>query len=142
MLLVGSSIAYADPRMETTDNFCHFIHNNINADDESFVADCGSVISVNDPDGVAQGFALVTIKNVPLDFDEITAELSHKRRGRKIVITNETFQGDLDCAMVDSNGTQYNSRNWVNTISFRKKSRHSRTGTLTYRLRCIDGEAN
>lgn len=130
------AMVWADPRMETADNFCHFIHNNTNSDDESFIADCGSQISVNDTTGVAQGYAYVVRDHVPVGFDEVTTLLS---RGRKteVVITSVDYP-DVPCALVDSNGTQYSSTKWVNRIVFKAKS-GKRFGTVVYQLHCIDG---
>jgi hypothetical protein len=129
-------VVWADPRMETADNFCHFIHNNTNADDESFVADCGSQISVNDTTGVAQGFAYVVRDHVPVGFDEVTTLFRRGRNKSGVVITSEDYP-DVACALVDSNGTQYNSNNWVNRISFKaRRGRH--VGTVVYQLHCID----
>ena len=121
--------------METTDNFCHFIHNNTNADDESFIADCGSHISVNDTTGVAQGYAYVVRERLPVGFDEMTTLLG-KGNKTQVVITSADYS-DVPCALVDSNGTQYNSTTWVNRIFFKaKKGRHF--GTVVYQLHCID----
>lgn len=162
-LFLCASFAYADPRMETTDNFCHWIHNTINSDDETFVADCGSQISVLQEEGagIAQGFARVVRSEVPVDFDEVTTALSimekpkdEEEKGeaanvakkphplkQSLVITSEDFPGQA-CVMVDSNETQYNSNQWVNTITLQLKHRWAEVGTLTYILRCIDGAEN
>lgn len=158
-MVFGFSTAYADPRMETVGDFCHSIHDNENDDNETFLADCGSQISVLQGDvqgqATAQGFAKVVIEGVPVDFDEVTMKLSGlisdvakdaasiagKKRPlmRSIVITNETFP-DLDCTMVDSNATEYTSQNWVSRITFKRQHRWSDIGTLIYQLRCIDGK--
>jgi hypothetical protein len=138
LVLLLPAIVWADPRMETTDNFCHFIHNTTNADDESFIADCGSQISVNDTTGVAQGYAYVVRNHVPVGFDEVTTLFSQGRKA-EVVITSEDFQG-LACALVDSNETQYNSTKWINRIFF-KANRGRRFGTVVYQLHCIDARA-
>ena len=76
--IIFAVTASADPRMETNDNFCHFILNTGNTDNEVFLAGCDSVITVveklDDAGGItakceesnymASGYATVT-KTVP-----------------------------------------------------------------------------
>ena len=44
--LLVAATASADPRMETNKNFCHFILDPLNTDNEVFAAGCDSVITV------------------------------------------------------------------------------------------------
>ena len=47
--LVTVNAASADPRMETNNNFCHFILDPVNTDNEIFVAGCDSAITTVEP---------------------------------------------------------------------------------------------
>lgn len=137
LIFLLPALVWADPRMETTDNFCHFIHNTINSDDESFLADCGSQISVSDTKRVAQGFAYIERHRLPVGFDEVTT-LFEKGNKTEIVITGEDFPG-LACTLVDSNGTEYKTERWVNRIFFKAK-KGKRFGKAVYQLHCIDAK--
>ncbi len=45
VFLCSALYAYADPRMETNKNFCHFILDPGNTDNEVFFAGCNSIIT-------------------------------------------------------------------------------------------------
>ena len=136
LIVLLPTIVWADPRMETRGNFCHFIHNIDNSDDESFIADCGSQISVNDTRGVAHGFAYVERKRVPVFLDEIAMQLEQGDKAA-VVITSQDFKG-LACTLVDSNGVVYESDSWVNQIFYQAKGK--RFGKVVYQLHCFNAK--
>ena len=150
--------ASADPRMEISDNFCHCILDPIDTDNEVFIADCQPFVTVEkspennmEPeenveseentedekyleneihcDGyTAKGYAKVA-RRAP----EVAAPLL---AGQARIITSEDSK--TPCVMVDSNGREYKSRNWVSSI---KVSRPNKNGLVwvVYELICLDG---
>ena len=99
VLSVSGGIVYADPRMETNDDFCHFIFDADNGDNETFVAGCGSQIMVKD--GVAYGYARVS---------QLFGKFKPFHPKKNIYITSD--QSNQVCTMVESNGTVYESNEW------------------------------
>ena len=105
------SIASADPRMETNNNFCHFILDPNNTDNEVFVADCGAVITTVEKiaktgtvqikceanNRIASGYATVT--NV------VPQAASPIMPGTTVLFTNA--DSGTPCTMVESNGRAY-----------------------------------
>lgn len=140
MLLVPFYV-YADPRMETNDNFCHFVHNNVDDDDETFAAGCDSVISVEQ--GSANGHGRV-VKQLPVGFLNFDVPVSESN------LTAPQYT----CTMVESNGTAYASNEWVSTITATPKYdyRHRKSSrkwhrevvgyTVVYEVTCKNGAAN
>jgi hypothetical protein len=141
--LLSAFTAFADPRMETNKNFCHFILNADNTDNEGFLAGCDSVITVvekvaaavnaqtncTEQNYVASGYALVT-KDMPL----AAAPLAPNNTLR--------FTSDdsaVPCTMVESNGRAYKSNKWRSSI---KVGRPNKNGIVTvyYELFCQDGQ--
>jgi hypothetical protein len=125
LLFVSVSIVFAvtasaDPRMETNDNFCHFILNADNTDNEVFLAGCDSVIAVvekvagaggstvncEESNYMASGYAAVT-KTVPQTAAPIPPGTTRK------FSSNDT---ETPCTMVESNGRQYRSHKWQSSI--------------------------
>jgi hypothetical protein len=118
--IVFAATAFADPRMETNDNFCHFILNAQNTDNEVFLAGCASVITVvekvagageitvkcEESNFMANGYATVT-KTVPQAAAPIPPGTT-----RKFTSTDT----DTPCTMVESNGRQYRSKKWQSSI--------------------------
>jgi len=118
--IVFAVAASADPRMETNDNFCHFILNTANTDNEVFLAGCDSVITVvekvagaggvtakcEENNYMASGYAAVT-KTVPQAAAPIPPGTTLK------FTSNDT---DTPCTMVESNGRQYRSHKWQSII--------------------------
>lgn len=111
--------AHADPRMETNNDFCHFILDTEDTDNEIFLADCGSVITVVEKvppaDAVepacyenysASGYASA-VKMVP-------AAAAPLPPGESLMFTNEDTE--TPCTMVESNGRQYRSYRWKSRI--------------------------
>jgi hypothetical protein len=136
-------VASADPRMETNRNFCHFILDPDNTDNEVFVADCGAVITVVEKsaqagtvqtkcetnDRIASGYASA-IKVAPQTASPIPP-------GTTVVFTNADSQ--TPCTMVESNGRAYTSAKWQSTI---KAGNVNKKGlvTILYELFCQEGE--
>jgi hypothetical protein len=134
--------ASADPRMETNKDFCHFILNPDNTDNEVFVADCGSVITTiekivssgtahiqcEENNRVASGYATV-IRVVQQAASPISP-------GTTVTFTS----GDsaTPCTMVESNGRAYTSTKWQSTI---KAGTASKKGLVIvqYELFCQEG---
>ena len=118
--IIFAAIAFADPRMETNDNFCHFILNADNTDNEVFLAGCDSVITVvekvagaggatvncEESNYMASGYAAVT-KTVPQAAAPIPPGTTRK------FSSSDT---ETPCTMVESNGRQYRSHKWQSTI--------------------------
>ena len=105
MALIVPFAVNADPRMEVNDNFCHFMHDYINDDNETFVAGANPVISVAQDQTSANGYCLVKRKL-------LKEQINHDY---KVNLTSDN--SDETCAMVESNGTQYNSDTWTSSIT-------------------------
>jgi len=58
-LVCAVSHVSADPRMETNKNFCHFILDPTNTDNEVLAAGCNSTITVRLFPGVFFGFKII-----------------------------------------------------------------------------------
>jgi hypothetical protein len=106
VLMMLSFTAVADQRFETVGGFCHFVtpegFANGNDDNEVFFANCENSIRQNQ-DGTGSGSTLVKVK-YPAGALPFTGK--------------HTFTGagtGVDCVMVDSNGTQYVTRDWTAT---------------------------
>lgn len=152
-LLIATGLS-ADPRMETNNNFCHFILDIDNTDNEIFMAGCNSVItvvekvvetnstkmsSVGCTPYIANGYAKVE-KVIP-------QALAPLPPGEELVLTSE--MSETPCTMVESNGRAYSSKNWKSTIRVQKIN-NQRTGqrtinnnnylTVQYELVCLNGE--
>ena len=153
MFFFNAITASADPRMEINDNFCHCILDPIDTDNEVFIAACKPSITVAKNleknieadqnmeteknleneiycDGYsANGFARAT-RRAP----EVAAPLP--AGGERILTSDDS---ETPCVMVDSNGREYRSRNWVSSI---KVSRANKKGLVwvVYELVCLDGE--
>jgi hypothetical protein len=134
--------ASADPRMETNKDFCHFILDPQNTDNEVFVADCGSVITTvektvktgtaqikcEENNRIASGYATVTRL-----FLQAASPVSP---GTTVIFTSN--DSDTPCTMVESNGRAYTSKKWQSTI---KAGRSSKKGVVIvqYELFCEEG---
>ena len=119
--LLVAVTAFADPRMETNKNFCHFILDPLNTDNEIFAAGCDSVITVveevtaavnalgqcEEGNYVASGHAMVK-KVVP-------PEAAPLASGSALLLTSD--MSDTPCTMVESNGRAYQSKAWQSTIT-------------------------
>ena len=134
--------ASADPRMETNKDFCHFILDPQNTDNEVFVADCGSGITTvektekagttqikcEESNRIASGYAIVSRLVQPA--------ASPVSPGTTVMFTSD--DSDTPCTMVESNGRAYTSHKWKSTI---KAGRISRKGLVMvqYELFCEEG---
>jgi len=143
MHLLVVTIASADPRMETNNNFCHFILDPKNTDNEVFVADCGSVITTVEKivktgtvqikceanNRIASGYATVT--------RVIQQAVSPIPPGTTVLFTNA--DSETPCTMVESNGRAYTSIKWQSTI---KAGTATKKGLVTvqYELLCQEGQ--
>jgi hypothetical protein len=138
--LLAALAVSADPRMETNKNFCHFILDPDNTDNEIFMAGCDSVITVVEKaanathaqiqcneNAVASGYATVK-KVVPLAAAPLPT-------GETSVLTSD--MSDTPCTMVESNGRAYQSKKWQSTI----KVDPGKKGfvTVSFELFCQDG---
>jgi len=140
--LVSAGVATADPRMETNKDFCHFILDPLNTDNEYFVADCGAVIMTTEKTAeagtakiqceesnrVATGYA-TAVKTLPQTASPLAV-------GATVMFTSDN--SDTPCTMVESNGRAYTSNKWQSTI---KAVRNSKKGfvTLQYEIFCEEG---
>ena len=141
--LLAVAATSADPRMETNKDFCHFILDPNNTDNEVFIADCGSVITTvekiakagtaqircEENNRIASGYATVT--------KVIRQAVSPIPPGATVLFTNA--DSGTPCTMVESNGRAYTSIKWQSTI---KAGTATRKGlvTLQYELFCQEGE--
>jgi hypothetical protein len=134
--------AFADPRMETNKDFCHFILDPQNTDNEVFVADCGSVITTiekadnagttqikcEESNRIASGYATVSRL--------VQQAASPVSPNATVIFTSD--DSDTPCTMVESNGRAYTSHKWKSTI---KAGRIVRKGLIMvqYELFCEEG---
>ncbi len=128
-LVCAVSQVSADPRMETNKNFCHFILDPINTDNEVFAAGCNSTITVTEKltasvsnttecsPYVASGYAKRT-ETVPATAAPIPA-------GTSVIWTSK--DSGTPCTMVESNGRAYTSRTWQSSIKVTATSSVTRT---------------
>ena len=140
--IIFAATASADPRMETNDNFCHFILNAENTDNEVFLAGCDSLITVvekvagaegvtakcEESNYMASGYATVT-KTVPQAAAPIPPGTT-----RKFTSTDT----DTPCTMVESNGRQYRSQKWQSTIRVSAAVRKNPVAVY-YEIICQEG---
>ena len=143
MHLILIAIASADPRMETNNNFCHFILNADNTDNEVFLAGCNSIITVvekvaaaanmkincTEQNYVASGYATVT-KEMPV----AAAPLAP---GTTLRFTSD--DSVEPCTMVESNGRAYKSNKWKSSIKVGRANKNNIV-TVHYELFCQDGQ--
>jgi hypothetical protein len=148
-VLGAAMTASADPRMETNNNFCHFIMDPTETDNEVFQAGCDSTIAVTiiptqsvasaqggrEKVGCeeyanyrASGYGTVT-KVMPLLASPVPV-------GKTLKYTNE--DSSTACTMVESNGREYRSYKWESKISvFRTTPRGF--VRVVYEVACEDG---
>lgn len=123
MFVLGISTVSADPRMEINDNFAHMILDPVNTDDEIFISGADSFIRA-DGAGNADGFFK---KQMRLDRNKIL-----RLFGEEKVIRFTDEDSATPCTMVESNGTEYESNNWISIIRIKHK-------WVDYELNCYDG---
>jgi hypothetical protein len=137
-LLVVSAVS-ADPRMETNNNFCHFILDPTNTDNEIFVAGCDSEITT--VEAVPSASLQIACENaVASGYGEATKVVPHTAisipPGRTVRFTSA--DSVTPCTMVESNGRAYTSYNWKSTISVEATNRREFV-RVRYSLFCQDG---
>jgi hypothetical protein len=153
ILFIVALTASADPRMEITDNFCHSILDPIDTDNEVFIAQCQAVITVgkktendNGPQEIPEtgetnedkiycdGYTAKGYFKVHRKISELAAPIP---AGQKIIFTSD--DSETACYMVESNGREYRSRDWVSSI---RVSRPNKRGMVwvVYELICLNGE--
>ena len=139
LFFIASSVS-ADPRMETNNNFCHFILDPIYTDNEVFVAGCDSEITtietvptvsikISCENAVASGFGEAK-KVVPQSAILLSP-------GQSVKFTSD--DSDTPCTMVESNGRAYTSHNWQSTIQVEATNRKGFV-RVHYMLFCKDGQ--
>lgn len=150
VLIATVDRAHADPRIEVNANntFCHVLHGNVgNADDETFDGACAPFVAANGVGG-ADGYGLserfgvpaAAVAHVILYGQKVTTGRCPPRREKKwkcrtewvVDVTQDDYPG-LACTIVDTNGTQYQSNNWRNRITWGD-------GVLVNSLVCLDGQ--
>lgn len=114
---------YADPRMEVNDTFNHVILETGDTDNEVFIANTDPNIVVKN--GRAWGFVDNMVKNPK--FRDVFPDP---------VTRFSSEQGGGPCTMVESNGTEYVSMDWVQVV--RRQNNHP--NVIYYRLECRNGE--
>ena len=126
LTVLPSAAVQADPRMETNNDFCHFILDPEDGDNEVFVADCGSVITVTLKDDLP---ALKTEESCDTSNYEATgysqavkvvpALAAPLRPGQRLVFTSK--DSEYKCYMKESNGRTYRSERWRSSIRVSEK---------------------
>jgi len=144
--LCGAFPAAADPRMETNKNFCHFILDPANTDNEVFFAGCNSIITTVEK--VETAAILEPKPNVPecsyvasgyaKRSKQMPPEAAPLASGTTLTLTSD--DSGTPCTMVESNGRAYKSHNWKSTISVGDVKKRNNLVTVTYELFCQDGQ--
>jgi hypothetical protein len=161
--LSGDLTAFADPRMEINKNFCHFILDPNNTDNEVFMAGCNAEITVTENVATASQ----NIKTVPENIKDIgslistACEENYVASGYSIVkkwipveaapllpttsIVITSNDSEYPCTMVESNGRAYKSYKWRSTIKagwvqiIGRGADRREFVQITYELFCQDG---
>lgn len=154
MVLVGFVLAWnaaADPRVEVNsdNNFCHILHGNVNnADDETFDGACEPFVAANGAGGadawgrsVRFGVPAAAVQHVFENGRRVVVQPcppGQKKKGncevRWVVnVTQEDYPG-LQCAIVETNNTQYNAAVWRVRIVWWESTRR-----LVNQIECLNG---
>ena len=132
--------ASADPRMETNDNFCHFILDPLYTDNEVFVAGCDSSIVTVELPRAAGAAGAECERYVARGYGEREALLPQAAiripAGSSRTFTND--DSDTPCTMVESNGRSYRSYKWQSTISVEATALAGQV-KVRYALLCLGG---
>lgn len=130
----------ADPRMEINDNFCHFILDPTNTDNEVFVANCRAEITTLVPLSAVRDSQVTCENYVASGYGQITKMIPQEaislKPGETLRFTNEN--SDTPCTMVESNGRAYTSSNWESIIKV-ENGKPKGFVKVTYKLFCKDG---
>lgn len=138
-VLAAAAPATADPRMETTGNFCHFILDPVNTDNEVFAAGCDSAIATVElppPPGTAVACENVVARG----YGERVEVLPQAAVGLPAgtTLTLSSADSEVACTMVESNGRAYRSYNWRSMIRV-EATRRPGLVRVRYSLLCLDG---
>ena len=129
----------ADPRMEINKNFCHFILDPTNTDNEVFVANCRAEITTNIPLAAKEG-QVACEGYVASGYGQVTRTIPQEaiplKPGETLRFTNEN--SNVPCTMVESNGRAYTSNNWESVIKV-EKGKPKGFVKVTYSLFCREG---
>jgi len=129
----------ADPRMETNNNFCHFIMDPAETDNEVFVAGCNSSIAtVVLPPPDTAGIACLNAVARGYGEQEVVLPQSVIRIPAGSTITFTSEDSDAACTMVESNGRAYRSHKWKSTISVEATGLPGQV-RVRYVLLCLGG---
>jgi hypothetical protein len=138
--LAAASPVAADPRMETNDNFCHFIMDHANTDNEVFLAGCDCTIVTVEPPPPADMAKIACESAVASGYGERTVVMPQAAIGipARTKLTFTSADSDTPCTMVESNGRAYQSHNWTSTIRVEATRRRGEV-RVRYTLQCLDG---
>ena len=131
---------FADPRMEINDNFCHFILDPTETDNEIFAANCRAEVTTIVPSVTAKEGMVTCTNYVASGYGHVTRMIPKEaisiKPGETLRFTNE--DSETPCTMVESNGRAYTSRNWESLIKV-EKGKTKGFVKVTYTLFCRDG---
>jgi hypothetical protein len=141
VLLSTAVPAFADPRMETNKNFCHFILDSQNTDNEVFVAGCDSAITVVENLEIAGTVQTECEENyVASGYSRIRRIIPAKAApalpNTTLIFTSDNT--DYPCTMVESNGRAYKSYKWQSTVKV-GNIRQNGSVRVLYELFCKEG---
>lgn len=132
--------AFGDPRMEINNNFCHFILDPTETDNEIFVANCRAEITTIVPLSVAKEGMVACENYMASGYGQVVKMIPKEaislKPGETLRFTNE--DSNAPCTMVESNGRAYTSRNWESVIKV-ENGKPKGFVKVTYRLFCRDG---
>jgi plastocyanin len=130
----------ADPRMEINDNFCHFILDPCETDNEIFIANCRAEITTIVPPPAAKEGQVMCENYIASGYGQVVkmlpAEAIKVKPGETLRFTNQ--DSETPCTMVESNGRAYTSYNWESTVKV-ENGKPKGFVKVTYRLLCRDG---
>ena len=142
----GALHAYADPRMETNKNFCHFILDPANTDNEIFFAGCNSIITTVEKVEITGNTEIRTAEcednyiasGYAKRSKQIPSEVAPLVPGTTLLLTSD--DSDTTCTMVESNGRAYKSHNWTSRITVGTEKKKNGLVTVQYEIFCQDGQ--
>ncbi len=147
VFLCSALYAYADPRMETNKNFCHFILDPANTDNEVFFAGCNSIITTLEKVEAVENATTKTTECEESNYiasgyakrsKQMPPEAAPLAPGTTLVLTSD--DSDTPCTMVESNGRAYKSHNWTSTITVGPVKRKNGLVAVQYEIFCQDGQ--
>jgi hypothetical protein len=125
--------ASADPRMEINDDFCHFILDPLDTDNEVFVADCGCKITVAENLAGSGNQIIECGEYMASGYAKVKMRMPEAAAPPPVSFTYADTGTPSN--MVDSNGIQYESYNWKSTIQVRPLNRDGYVRVI-YTLDC------